>query len=95
MHPEVGIGLSSYLLDALSLKRVRKFHELRPDEEKESVCQRDSESGAFRERTLKNNRCRGAIGEASRIEFIGDGSRVTAIRLTNPLGPASEFPRTR
>jgi hypothetical protein len=36
-----------------------------------------------------------ALGEASRIEFIGDGSRVTAMRLTNPTGPPSEFPRTR
>jgi hypothetical protein len=36
-----------------------------------------------------------ALGEASRIEFIAAGSRVTALRLTNPVGPASELPRTR
>ncbi len=36
-----------------------------------------------------------ALGGASRIEFVGDGPRVTAMRLTNPVGPVSEFPRTR
>jgi hypothetical protein len=36
-----------------------------------------------------------ALGEATRVEFVRDGGRVTAMRMTNPLGQVSTFPRTK
>jgi hypothetical protein len=36
-----------------------------------------------------------ALGEATRVEFVRDGGRVTAMRLTNPLGQVSTLPRTK
>jgi hypothetical protein len=36
-----------------------------------------------------------ALGEATRVDFVRDGDRVTAMRMTNPLGQVSNFPRTK
>jgi hypothetical protein len=36
-----------------------------------------------------------ALGEATRVEFVSDGSRVTSMKLVTPLGQLSTFPRTR
>jgi hypothetical protein len=36
-----------------------------------------------------------ALGEATRVEFVRDGSRVTSMKLVTPLGQVSTFPRTR
>jgi hypothetical protein len=36
-----------------------------------------------------------ALGEATRVEFIREGARITGMRLTSPLGQVSTFPRTK
>jgi hypothetical protein len=36
-----------------------------------------------------------ALGEATRVEFIRDQSRVVAMKLVTPLGQESTYPRTR
>jgi hypothetical protein len=48
-----------------------------------------------REELIPVNERTFALGEATRVEFVRDGARITAMNLVNPLGQISTLPRTR
>jgi hypothetical protein len=47
------------------------------------------------ERLINVNDSTFAIGEVTRIEFVREGGRVTAMKFVSPLGQVSTFPRTK
>jgi retinol-binding protein 3 len=47
------------------------------------------------ERLVAVNDSTFAVGEATRVEFVRDGGRVTAVKFVSPLGLVSTFPRTK